>query len=361
MGKKFFLFLIGAFLLLSLVNVLIGLFFWIRNFNRKPLESYVDAPYVYFQKNNDQHPTGFDISPGISRSKDSNELRILLLGGSVANALGNVGILADTLSWNGKVSYLQQQIQQKFPSKKITVLNGAIPAFVSQQEFIAFQTFLQHYQPNIVVAVHGFNDVESFKMNHLIDDPKFIPSPLFYAGSWNTPLFNIVEAHKEKYRLSGIFSGYYNHISKAYEFSTQASGLQKNSQTKVDHLNDSVISAYATAHVNVVRDLFDFCKSKNMVYLNFLQPARFYHPRDPQFHGSDAKPISPILSKLYLQIDTRLSAFPFNISLTYLDPAKLEYTDECHPSLKGYKYFADSIIPYVISELEKTTQTISAN
>jgi hypothetical protein len=203
MLKKIALPALGVFLMLTVINISIGIVFWLRNINRKPMENYVDAPYIYYQRENkNRFQNGFDISPAVNKNKNVNEVRILMLGGSVANGLMNLSVKDGSPSWGKDNGYLEALIQKQFEGIKITLLNGANPAYVSEQEFIAFQIHLQYYQPDIIIGLHGFNDVESFRMNHLVDDSDFIPSPLFYSGSWDSPLFNILESHKKKYTRS---------------------------------------------------------------------------------------------------------------------------------------------------------------
>lgn len=350
MKKVIFLF-ISLFLLLSVVNIAIGLMFWIKNVNRRPLEIHVDAPYTYYQNN---YPLQFErgkLTP-VATQKPANEIRILLLGGSVAANIGNMQFTQRTFNANSSDNYLQEILQKQIPSKRIKVINGAVAAYVTEQEFIALQKFMQYYQPDIVVALHGFNDVESFRLNHRTDDSKFIPSPIFYAGSWNSPIFKIVDNHKKKYTPAGIFEGYYNHISKAYHFSLSQLNISKPPSFDTAGINGELISLYAHAHANIVTDLYDFCRVKNFKYLNILQPARFYRQNDSNYYSPNKTPISNALSKMYYDIEILLKDRTYHVSLTSLDPDKLNYTDECHTNYDGYKLMADSMAGHVVKMLK---------
>lgn len=343
--KKSILTGIGIFLLISVINLLIGILFWIKNYNNSPLINSVDVPYLYFVQDTPSSNNGFEIPFPITKPKSPNEIRILVLGGSVAYDMVN-------LSSSAQTPYFQNLLQKRFPDRIVTVLNGSLPAYVTEQEFIALQMHLQHYKPDLVVGLHGYNDIESFRLNHLVDD-SYTPSPLFYAGSWNSPLFKIIESHKKKYEISSIWSGYYNHISKGIHYIGQSLKISRNSSLYIDDISDQRIRQYAENHINIVNDLKDFCKSKQFDYVNFLQPVKFYHRNDSLYYGVNEQPISKYLTKIYYQMEKRLASFPDHYSLTNLNPTMLRYTDDCHPDKDGYKFLAGEMAVVIALHIEK--------
>ena len=346
------LLLTSVFLLFSFINIMVGFLFWIKNINKPPLEIHMDAPYTYYQKN---YPQQFENGrmTAVAINKPEGEIRILLLGGSVAANIGNLRYSKEEFKPNSPDNYLQEIIQKHFPAHKIRLINGAAAAYVSEQEFIVFQKHMQYYQPDIVVALHGFNDVESFRLNHKSDDPKFIPSPIFYAGSWNSPIFRIVENHKRKYTFAGIFDGYYNHLQKAFDFSLTQINVKKTPSYDTTGVTGQLIKRYATEHANIVADLNDFCRAKEIKYLNFLQPVRFYHPNDSNYHGLNKTPISEALSYMYYHMEQLLKDRTYHTSLTSMEPGRLDYTDECHTTASGYRYMADSMAIHIRKSLQE--------
>ncbi|HUR11031.1 MAG TPA: hypothetical protein VM012_06665 [Flavitalea sp.] len=321
------------------------------------MEIHIDAPYAYYQKD---YPLQFENGKmtEVAVKKPDGEIRILLLGGSVAANVGNLSV-KDSVLTNEKDNYLQQQIQKQFPDQKIRLINGSDAGYVTEQEFIVLQKYMQYYQPDLVIALHGFNDVESFILNKASDDMKFIPSPIFYGGSWNSPIFRIVENHKRKYTFTGIFDGYYNHLKKAVDFTFTQLNIRKKPLNDTSAVYDNRIKSYALAHGNIVADLNDFCRAKGFKYINFLQPVRFYQPNDSSYHSGKRTPLSNSLSKMYYEIEQVLTNRPYQISLTSMDTTRLQFRDACHTRLAGYRYMADTMAVHVVRVLKEGNETIN--
>ncbi|HMO34005.1 MAG TPA: hypothetical protein PKE07_13510 [Lacibacter sp.] len=330
-----------------LLNLVLGLLFTLWNRNKNHLGgTYTDAPYVYYQKK-EAGGTGFDIPATISLQKDSPEYRILLLGGSVAHALGN---LTDSAGRN----LLEGLLQTYLPGRQVVLLNGALPAFVSAQELIALQLHLRNYQPDLVVALHGFNDTESFRVNHPADDPHFIPSPLFYAGDEFSPALRAVEEYKKTYTLRGVWEGATRYIRKTLHFIGRAAGLSRYPYEQYETVTTQTLDRYGRAYVRVVKDLQQFCAANGMQYADFLQPVRFYRPGDSTYHRSGAADQGPeLLARLYYRLEQGSAAMPGHQSLTGLDPAQLGFTDACHPDDRGYRWLATQLAAALKSQLQE--------
>lgn len=353
MKKAFYIFF-SLIILLLLFNFIAGIFFWVWNRNKDSIAKiYVDAPYVYYKQNS--FITGFNIHDELPLIKAPNEFRILILGGSVAYSMGNVLNTFDTLSTKtNNLTYFEAKIKSILPSKVITVINGALPAYVTQQEFIAFQMTLSKYNPDLVIGIHGFNDLESFRLNHQIDDMKFIPSPIFYGGDEFSPALTAINEHKKEYTFQGVTEGYYKYIRKGYRFIGRSIKLYNYPFENITDIDNKKIEAYALAYKNICKDLSDFCSIKGAKYINFLQPVKFYISKDSNYHTANnqqLKPISPLLSKLYYKMEDFSNSLPYNYNLTNLNMKKLEMKDDCHPSESGYKYLIDEIVLRITPEL----------
>lgn len=343
--KKLSVILLAVFLLISILNLVLGLFFSIWNINKNHLgAAYTDAPYVYYQQEN---KTGFAIDASLPFTKDTGEYRILLLGGSVAFGLGNLKNSA------GK-NYLTTLLSNIAPSKKIVLLNGALPAYVSQQEFIALQMHLRKYEPDMVVALHGFNDVESFRVNHNADDVKFIPSPIFYAGDEFSPALKAVESYKKTYTLNGVADGYYRYIRKSANYVGKAAGISKYAYEDYSKVTTETIIKYAVAFKTVVGDLKSFCEANKITYVDFLQPVRFYKQKDSTYYNFDkTKMANAFLSQLYYHMELLTDSLPGHASLTGIDHRQLYFTDECHPNTTGYHYLGKEICKRILAQISK--------
>lgn len=352
--KKIFYTFFSLIIFLLFLNFVAGILFWIWNRNRDSISKiYVDAPYVYYKQNS--YETGFNIHDDLPLIKAPDEFRILILGGSVAYGMGNILNVPDTSGTkSNNLSYLEAKIKSILPLKKVTVINGALPAYVTQQEFIAFQITLSKYNPDLVIGIHGFNDMESFRLNHQIDDLKFIPSPIFYGGDEFSPALTAINEHKKEYKFQGVTEGYYKYIRKGFRFFGRSLNLYNYPFENITDINEKKIDAYAMAYKNICLDLSNFCTIKGVKYINFLQPVKFYVSKDSIYHAPDnqkLKPISPWLSKLYYKMEGYSETLPNNYSLTNLNMKKLEMKDDCHPSESGYKYMIDQVVLRITADL----------
>lgn len=353
--KKLLYISITAILLVLIMNFVLGIFFWLWNKNKVTMEErYVDAPYVYYKQKDSL--SGFKIDQKISLVKEPNELRIMIIGGSVAYGMGN--LLADTNNSGGSINYLQSKLKTVFPFKKIIIINGALPSYVTQQEFIALQMVLSKYDPDIVLGIHGYNDVESFRLNHHIDNLSYIPSPIFYVGDEFSPALTAVKEYKKEYTFQGVTEGYLKYIRKGGTFLGRTIGFHGYPYDNTNDISHEKIAIYAQAYKKICQDLYDYCSVKGFNYINFLQPVRFYNAGDSIYHNYDhqqPKPISPWLGKLYFKMEQGTDSLPYNFSLTNLDKTKLAMSDDCHPSQNGYKYLIDQVIVKMTPALSSFT------
>ena len=94
---------------------------------------------------------GFRDKPLLPR-KD-NEYRILILGGSTAWGMG--------ASSNEKTvaSTLESQLNSSSRNYSYRVMNGAYPGWQSRQELIALMEFYAEFDPDLIIAVTGWNDM----------------------------------------------------------------------------------------------------------------------------------------------------------------------------------------------------------
>lgn len=85
-----------------------------------------------------------------------NEFRILIVGGSSAWGLGA------SSNATTPAGYLQQMLDDAGQDTRFRVMNGAYPAWESRQEMIVAIEFLEYFDPDMVLALTGFNDLTGF-------------------------------------------------------------------------------------------------------------------------------------------------------------------------------------------------------
>ena len=91
--------------------------------------------------------------------KPAGRFRIAVLGGSTAWGLG---ASSDAKTVPGQ---LETILAETYPGRDIEVLNAAQIGYVSTQELIYFQRVISPMQPDLVVLLDGYNDINADFMN----------------------------------------------------------------------------------------------------------------------------------------------------------------------------------------------------
>jgi hypothetical protein len=119
-------------------------------------------------------PLTFEKPPGV--------VRIFLMGGSAMIGSGQnsnytaikkfpQGTYAYAISIAG---YLKKYLSQKYPGKKIEVINAACYGWQLHQSMIYYLETVSLYKPDIVIDMDGYNDVLSFCTGNIFDLTEFI-------------------------------------------------------------------------------------------------------------------------------------------------------------------------------------------
>lgn len=110
-------------------------------------------------------------------TKNENEVRILILGGSTLETI--------ELSEENKPTIQDQLnlgLKEKYPYKEITILNGATQWHTSKHSLIKYATNARMYNIDIIILMHGINDlVRSFTPKRY-SQPKFLHDYSHYYG-----------------------------------------------------------------------------------------------------------------------------------------------------------------------------------
>jgi hypothetical protein len=82
-----------------------------------------------------------------------NEYRILIVGGSSAWGLGA------SSNQTTPAGYLEQMLNETGQDTVFRVMNGAFPAWESREEMIVTIEFFDYFDPDMIIAFTGFNDI----------------------------------------------------------------------------------------------------------------------------------------------------------------------------------------------------------
>ena len=164
---------------------------------------------------------GFRRDTDVSLEKPPNTVRIFITGGSTA--YGHTTAMPEytdnrwLLLYNNQTIdyYLEQKLNQAFPSKHWEVINAAAPNFQLTQELAQIESVLLRYHPDCVI-LDGNNDIDPELWKHasenydpyasvegseefnLLANPGSFRSLVFFLAEWlhaNSVAFRILQDH----------------------------------------------------------------------------------------------------------------------------------------------------------------------
>lgn len=309
-------------------------------------KSVIDFPYVYYTfipTKSDNYTVGVNedglYSP-YRRQKPDDTIRVVLLGGSTARGMF-ASIYGNTIS-----AHLERLLQKDFPAIKIEVINGGMSGYVLEQLFIFYQLILSKYEPDIVIGLNGYNDLMSVKLNR-------------YSGIYFTPQnmqqFMVIKEGKLRNTFLGRVSHIFPSIFRMADFIKRY--ISKKNQYDFSSFNAKTIKEATQSYVNISRDMHDFCMAKGSIYLEFLQPLKWYLKED--INGSIKNGGIPQLINLYSAYDEGLTRLDYGYSLTDLFKNQPEiFIDDCHVLDAGNNLIATAMLTPIKKEISKIIKKI---
>jgi hypothetical protein len=175
-----------------------------------------------YQRFDRQHNAqGFRRDKNVPLEKPPNTVRIFLTGGSTAYGASTDMPEYTNNRWqllynNQTIDYyLEQKLNQAFPSKHWEVINAAVPAYQLSQELAEVQSILLRYRPDCIILLDGNNDVsalwkhatknynpyaytEGSEAFDLLANPGSFKSLLIFLGQWihvHSAAFRVMQDH----------------------------------------------------------------------------------------------------------------------------------------------------------------------
>jgi lysophospholipase L1-like esterase len=176
---------------------------------------------AYGRVDRQHNEQGFRRDKDVSLEKSPNTVRIFITGGSTAyGATTDMPEYTDNrwrlLYGNQTIDYyLEQNLNQAFPSQHWEVINAAAPAYQLNQELAEIQSVLLRYRPDYIILLDGNNDIgalwkhahknydpyayaEGSEEFNLLANPGSFRSLLLFLADWihtNSAAFRIMQDH----------------------------------------------------------------------------------------------------------------------------------------------------------------------
>jgi lysophospholipase L1-like esterase len=87
----------------------------------------------------------------ITKQKSKNTYRVFLLGGST---VFNSGVIYE----KNVSKRLEEMLSQKYPEKKIEVINAGVDGYTSEHSLIQYLFYIKDFSPDMIIMWHGIND-----------------------------------------------------------------------------------------------------------------------------------------------------------------------------------------------------------
>lgn len=324
---------------------------------------------------------GFRRQGNVSLEKPPNTIRIFLTGGSVAYGWSTqwpeVETRFDRLYNDQTISYyLEQRLNQAFPSRHWEVINAAVVGYQLNLELAQTESRLLRYRPDCIVYLDGHNDLLSLLRQtspnydpyastptasefELLANPGSFRSLLFFATVWmreNSALFRkMVERQTE---------GEQERVPPPAE----PGAPQIVDKIRPFDLNPAERERFATARSQLVfyprlaRQIHRVLDVDGVKAIFLLQPELFLTHKPPaqaerrlldyQRHGSSL--LLYAFQELYPEIGARMAeaaqqdGFVFENLVPVFDrTAAQTFTDDCHLTPEGNQVIAGRVLQLV--------------
>ena len=246
-------------------------------FREHPFAAFTWIPNARFMK---QHVNsqGFVSTREIPFEKKPGEIRIITLGESSTVGNGNV----DEETYPRR---LESMLQQHFPNRTISVINAAAGGYSTVESLGYLQSRLIHYRPDIVLIMHGWNDMyyfgltdqelsewrKNFNVQALTDNSAAIkydailPADVRYL-SWSQTYLHFRELMR---RWSAGRAEMQTTIER--RFSNAKQNANGSLEIKVKPVNENALALYTLN----LRQINNLCLQRNIQCYNILQPSLF--------------------------------------------------------------------------------------
>lgn len=326
--KYFLLFLLIILAAPLLAEALLGIIFHYKDRDLERMAAH-DEPYLYylFDKADGLNEHGFKTNYPLK--KQAGKFRIILTGGSVARGK----LPEETIA-----HYLEKELNERFNTDKIEVINAGMSAYVVEQEFILIQLILQYYEPNMLISLDGYNDLMTFKLNRQFPSGFELP-----PHNWQD--FRVIENNTAKKKFGSRFTYFFKNIARAVRF-MQRKEFEKNYDWSL--LTEPKLKPVSDTYWQIIGDTHDFCKAKNIAYYSFLQPVRFYQKNEIR-NEADLKALT-IFYRI-MEEGAHYQRYAFTLTSIFSNRPDI-YTDDCHVTPEGNQMIAKAMAERIEEEVD---------
>jgi lysophospholipase L1-like esterase len=334
---------------------------------------------VYARVDRQHDAQGFRRGENVTLEKPPNTVRIFMIGGSTA-----YGATTDMPEYTGNhwrllydnqtIEYfLEQKLNQAFPSKHWEVINAAAPAYQLSQDLALIESVLLRYQPDCVILLDGNNDIDALwkHASKNYDPYAYVEGSeafnlLANPGSFRSLLFFLAESTREN---SAAFRLVQDRL-RAIETQPRGGNQRKrqvHNPVRLSDLTPTEQARFITAqsqvggYTHTVRQIQRILELDGVKAIFLLQPeVELSHKKltDSEQRMLDFELTAPgrtySFQQLFPEIAGRMrgiagkDGFAF-LSLTdaFDQTSDQTFSDDCHLTPEGNQIIAERLFPLV--------------
>ena len=318
---------------------------------------------------------GFRRDKDVPLEKSTNTVRIFMTGGSTA-----YGATTDMPEYTGNrwrllyndqtiEYYLEQKLNQAFPSRHWEVINAAVPGYQVSQELAQIESLLLRYQPDCVILLDGNNDigalwkhasenynpyayVEGSEEFDLLANPGSVRSLLFFLAEWihtNSAAFRLLQE-----RLRSVVTQPHQGDEKPRQVSNP---VHLSDLTTEEQARFAIAQGQLGFYTHTVRQIHRILDLDGIKAVFLLQPEielTHKRPTDSEQRLLDFELTVPgrtySFQQFFPEIATKITAIAREGGFTFLDltdvfdqTSEQTFSDDCHLTPEGNRIIAERL------------------
>lgn len=318
---------------------------------------------------------GFRRKSPVEKHKKEGTYRVFFMGGSAAHGISSSRPFPVVHVYDNQTidAYLEKLLAEKFPEKKIEIINVAVTGYKITQHTPYLLSELLDYDPDMVIFFDGYNDHFNFNVNdHIYRDNIY----QYWKPRLQQPS---VDGLWDYFALwcsdfSGLARGYVAWKSQKDAFSRYVKLPKPKSKFSSGELIDGYMQVRKSGYLRAVEANLSLLKANEIETIVCLQPGLIF--RSEEIRSAKEEGLMewvtncshrPIIYP-YIKQDLEKLSNEFQVDFVDMIPefskpstaGKDLFIDYCHLTAEGGELAAEVLLPYVSNYLQPRVEEIDS-
>jgi lysophospholipase L1-like esterase len=277
--------------------------------------------------------------------KDKESKRIMFLGDSYT---AGVYISNDEIF----TSLFQNKLHNKFTKQKYDVMNVAVPAWGTDQQFLYFINEGQKYHPDYVFMMISHSDIrESFvkrflylSKDNVLKDAKNRSIPLSTHFYWF--LSNHFQSFRLLQKIMNIFSGDFKDILHRFPDSWESDDYILYDREPLPMVQEAL-----ALFQKIILEMNKLCEKNNSQLVLVVIPTKMEFDGELQENGSQPGKVASYVQGIAIKHNI-LFLDLYSLLTKKEHPLEMFISNEYHYTRAGHQFIADGLFNYFISNID---------